>query len=189
MNDNILEQDAGQIGREKKGKPENRNLTGIFHSHPKGFGFVSVEGEPEDIFIPSEYVNGAFYKDRVLVKVKGKHNSSGKRPEGMITKILERGCKTLTGTFERQESFGFVLVDDPCVSTDIFIKRKHFGGARHNDKVKIGILSYGTDKKKPEGEVLEVLGNIEDPMTDVRSVISAYGIEKDFSREKSFSIP
>ncbi len=183
MNDDILEQNAEQIGKEKKVKPENRNLTGIFHSHPKGFGFVSVEGEPEDIFIPSEYVNGAFYKDRVLVKVKGKQNTSGKRPEGMITKILERGCKTLTGTFERQESFGFVLVDDPCVSTDIFIKRKHFGGARHNDKVKIGILSYGTDKKKPEGEVLEVLGNIEDPMTDVRSVISAYGIEKDFSEE------
>ena len=39
-------------GRGKYVKSEGKYLTGVFTAHPRGFGFVTVEGEEEDIFIP-----------------------------------------------------------------------------------------------------------------------------------------
>lgn len=181
--DALVEEGSVELtSRGKYIRPENRNLTGIFSSNPRGFGFVSVEGEPEDIFVPAEFVNGAFYKDKVLVKVKGENQAPGKRPEGMIIKILARGCKTVTGTFEKQDFCGFVRPDDQRYGCDIYISRKHFGGAAHNDKVVVNMLSYGTDKRKPEGEIIKVFGSIDDPATDVLSVVHAYNIEEEFPK-------
>ena len=36
-------------GRGKYVKSEGKYLTGVFTAHPRGFGFVTVEGEEEDI--------------------------------------------------------------------------------------------------------------------------------------------
>ena len=116
-------------------KPENQNVTGVFTANARGFGFVTAEGEEEDIFIPATYVNGALHKDVVKVKVTKKTGGEGKRREGMILKILERGCKTLVGTFQKNTSFGFVLPDDRHYDKDIFISKKHINGAKDGDKV------------------------------------------------------
>lgn len=181
--DALVEEGSVELtSRGKYIKPQNRNLTGIFSSHPRGFGFVTVEGEPEDIFIPAEYVNGAFYKDKVLVKVSKEKAASGRRPEGVILKILERGCQTVIGTFEKSDSFGFVRPDDRHFSKDIFIGKKHIGGASDKDKVVVSMLNYGSDRRNPEGKVIEVLGNIEDPSTDVTSIIRGYEIEEEFPK-------
>ena len=45
----------GRIGVSKKGKygkAETFSVNGIFSGHPKGFGFVTVEGMEQDVFIP-----------------------------------------------------------------------------------------------------------------------------------------
>ena len=97
-------------------RPQNENLTGIFTAHPKGFGFVRVEGETEDIFIPETCVNGACHQDVVRIKVRRAHVSEGKRKEGVVLKIIERGTKTLVGTFEKSKTFGFV-----CILEKIFL--------------------------------------------------------------------
>lgn len=46
----------GKVELTKKGKyikSEKKYETGVFTSHPKGFGFVTIEGMDEDIFIPA----------------------------------------------------------------------------------------------------------------------------------------
>ncbi|MDO4977867.1 MAG: ribonuclease R [Eubacteriales bacterium] len=174
----------GSVELTSKGKyikPENQNVTGTFVGNMKGFGFVTVEGEEEDIFIPAEYVNGAFHKDTVRVKIR-KGEKPGKRREGCILKILERGCKSLVGTFHKNTSFGFVVPDDAHFGKDVFISKKKCGGAQQDDKVVVSLLSYGSDKKKPEGEVIEVLGNIDDPSTDVSSILKNYDIVEEFPK-------
>ena len=94
--------------RGKYARPQNRNVTGQFIGNARGFGFVTSEELPEDIFIPAEYVNGALHKDTVKVRIKG-GQMPGKRPEGCVLAVLERGCKTLVGTFHEKKNFGFVL--------------------------------------------------------------------------------
>ena len=71
-------------GRGKYVKSEGKYLTGVFTAHPRGFGFVTVEGEEEDIFIPAAQTNGALHKDTVQITLS--KNSSGKRKEGTVTK-------------------------------------------------------------------------------------------------------
>ena len=59
----------GKIGISQKGKygkPEVGSLAGVFSGNPKGFGFVSIEGREEDVFIPEENTNGALHGDTVL---------------------------------------------------------------------------------------------------------------------------
>ena len=127
--------------RGKYVKAENENLTGVFTAHPRGFGFVSVEGEPEDIFIPAPYVNGAFHKDVVRVKISRESHGEGRRKEGVVLKILERGTKTLVGTFMKSKSFGFVRPDDTHYGQDVFISKKNCDAAMNNDKVVVEMLS------------------------------------------------
>ncbi len=174
----------GSVELTSKGKyikPENQNVTGTFVGHSKGFGFVVIEGQDEDVFIPAEYVNGAYNNDTVRVKIR-KGEKPGKRKEGCILKILERGTKILVGTFHKNTSFGFVVPDDTKFGKDVFIGKKKFLNAKQDDKVVVKILNYGSEHKKPEGEVIEVLGNIDDPSTDVSSILKSYGIEEPFPK-------
>lgn len=169
--------------RGKYVKAENENLTGVFTAHPRGFGFVSVEGEPEDIFIPAPYVNGAFHKDVVRVKISRESHGEGRRKEGVVLKILERGTKTLVGTFMKSKSFGFVRPDDTHYGQDVFISKKNCGAAMNNDKVVVEMLSYGSRDKKPEGRVVEIIGNTDDPSTDITAIVRAFGIPDTFPGE------
>lgn len=159
------------------------SLVGVFTAHPRGFGFVTVEGEPEDIFIPAPYVNGAFHKDRVRVKVTREGHGDGRRREGVIIKVLERGTKTLVGTFMQSKSFGFVRPDDTHYGQDIFIAKRNCGAAMNRDKVVVHLLDYGSEKKKPEGEIAEIIGNANDPSTDITAIVRAFGIPDTFSDE------
>ncbi len=165
--------------RGKYVKPSNRRAEGIFTRNQRGFGFVTVKGEPQDIFIPAEYVNGACHKDLVLVKVT-KRASGGKRPEGLIEKILDRGYKTIVGLFDESRNFGFVIPDDSKFGTDIFIPKNRRHGAKANDKVVVKIKDYGDEKHKPSGEITEILGPLDDPATDVTSILRSYGLPEDF---------
>ena len=47
-----------------KNKKKQR-LTGKFCANEKGFGFISIDEEKEDIFVPSKSVNGALDGDTV----------------------------------------------------------------------------------------------------------------------------
>ncbi len=169
--------------RGKYMKADKESLTGVFTSHPRGFGFVTVEGEPEDIFIPAPYTGGAFHKDVVKVKISRESHEEGKRKEGVVLKVLERGTKTLVGTFMKSKSFGFVRPDDAHYGQDVFISKKNCDAAMNNDKVVVELLSYGTREKKPEGRIVEIIGNTDDPSTDITAIVRAFGIPDTFSNE------
>ena len=58
----------GKIEVSSKGKytkGTSPNLTGVFTAHARGFGFVTIEGETEDVFIPESSTNGAIQDDVV----------------------------------------------------------------------------------------------------------------------------
>ena len=185
--DRILEEllAEGKIEISKRGKYskcESRNLVGIFCAHPRGFGFVTVEGMEEDIFIPADDVHGALHTDKVeVVLTSGKRE--GKRQEGTITKILERGMKQVVCTYESSKNFGFGVPDNPRFGTDIFIPIERSKGAVKGHKVVVEITGYGTKDKKPEGKVIEILGHINDPGTDILSIVRGYELPVEFSEK------
>ena len=172
----------GRIEVSVKGKykkSEGKYLVGTFTAHPRGFGFVSIEGEDADIFIPEKAVNGAFHMDTVQVEVVSE--TSGKRREGKIIKILERGVVQIVCTYEKSKTFGFAVPDNPKFGSDIFIPQERSKGAVSGHKVVVEITDYGKEGKKPEGKVVEILGHINDPGTDILSIVRAYNLPVEFS--------
>ena len=148
--------------------------------HAKGFGFVELMDENgEDIYIPEEETGGAFHGDKVQVALK-KENKPGKRREGRVIKVLERGNREIVGTFQESAGFGFVVPDNQRFLRDIFIQKENFLGARNQDKVVVEIRDYGTRKRSPEGKIIQVLGNSEEKGIDVLSVAKSCGLPMEF---------
>ena len=98
-------------------------MEGTFIGHYKGFGFVEVEGQEQDIFIPENDTGSAMHQDKVQILVRNGHKE-GKRQEGVVLKVLERGMPSIVGTYQSSRDYGFVISDNPKFSKDIFISRK-----------------------------------------------------------------
>ena len=117
---------------------------GVYHRHPKGFGFVMLE-DNEEIHISSIHANTALDGDTVLIKIL---EESGNNKEGKIVKILKREILELVGTFKNSKNFGFVVPDNTKIGSDIFISKKRFNGAKNFDKVVVKITKYPEKRKK-----------------------------------------
>lgn len=172
----------GKIEISKRGKytkASKKVYTGIFTAHAKGFGFVELEDPEEEIYIPESEINGAFHKDTVEVELL-KGESAGKRKEGRIVKILARGIETVVGTYEESKSFGFVCPDNLKFSQDIFVPLRDSKGAVDGHKVVVKITDYGDKRRNPEGKVVEIIGHVNDPGTDIMSIVKAYEIPCEF---------
>lgn len=169
-----------KAGKEKKKKDREKYLTGIFIGHAKGFGFVELsEEEGEDVYIPEEETGGAFHGDQVQIILK-KEEKAGRRREGRVVKVLERGTREIVGTFQESSGFGFVVPDNQRFVRDIFIQRENFLGAKDQDKVVVEIRDYGTRKRSPEGKIIQVLGSLDEKGIDVLSVAKSCGLPMEF---------
>lgn len=155
-------------------------VVGKLEGHEKGFGFVmSKDKVREDIFITAENMNGAMNGDTVIANIL-KKSQGGKREEGEIIRILERGNKYLVGTFEDNKNFGFLIPDDQKISYDVFIPKAQTMGAKDNQKVVIEITKWPEARRNPEGKVLEILGFLSDPGTDILSIIRQFDLPEVF---------
>ena len=172
----------GKISVSKKGKfgkAEAFALIGVFSGNARGFGFVAIEGQEEDVFIPADRTGGALHGDRVQIVIDSE--GRGGRPEGTVVRILEHANETLVGTYEKGKGYGFVVPDNQRISKDIFIPQGCDQGAVSGHKVMVKIKDFGEKKgKKPEGVITEILGHIHDPGVDILSIVKAYGLPEDF---------
>ena len=172
----------GTIGVSKKGKygkPDNTAVVGIFTSTRRGFGFVTVDGWDEDIFIQESDTGGAFHMDKVKVTITHKKQGN-KRCEGKIIGVLEHQLTELVGTFQKNRTYGFVVPDNGKIPVDIFVPQEKSMGAMNGHKVVVKITNYGSHGKNPEGQVIDIIGHINDPGTDVLSIVKAYDLPVEF---------
>jgi len=160
-------------------KPGSDTISGTYHGTAKGFGFVKVEGRESDIFIDESDTLGAWHGDTVVVKLLGESNRT-KKAEGQIVRILQRANTEIVGTFQKNNNFGFVIPDNPKMNKDIFIQKGRSDGAVSGHKVVAQIIDYGSKHKNPEGKVIEVLGHINDPGTDVNAIIKGFHLPVEF---------
>ena len=171
----------GKVRVSSKGKyvkNENQPLVGTFMAHQRGFGFVAIEGQEEDIFIGEDDINGAFHNDQVEIVIT--KSPVGKRKEGKVIRILSHGTTRLVGYFERNKNFGFVLPDNQKFVKDVFVPLERSKGAVTGHKVVVELTKYGGENKKPEGKVVEIIGHVNDPGTDIMSIVKGYDLPTEF---------
>ena len=152
---------------------------GKYRKNAKGFGFVKIEEQEDEIYISKENSLNALNGDQVLIEIIEEENKI-KRAEGKIVKILKHEKDTLVGTFQNNKNFGFVVPDDKNFGTDIYISKKNFGKARNNHKVLVKIIKYPEKNKKAEGKIIEVLGNVNEAGVDMLSIIKEHNLPSTF---------
>lgn len=174
----------GKIHLTKKGKyckGEASRITGIYRANQRGFGFVVTE-DSSDIYIEEGNTAGAFDGDRVEAVVTGEPGENNKNREGRIVRILSRGITKAVGLYRKKPKadYGFVLPDNQRLGKDIFIPGEASRGAADGQKVVAELTSYGNDRQKPEGRIVEILGHVNDPGTDILSIVKGYDLPVEF---------
>ncbi len=155
---------------------------GTYRKNQKGFGFVKLEGQEEEIYISKENSYNALNGDTVAIKIISEKEAD-KKAEGKIVKIVRHEKDTVVGTFQKNRNFGFVVPDDKNFGTDIFISKSHWGKARNNHKVLVKIIKYPEKGKNAEGEIIEILGGVNEAGVDMLSLIRQYELPYKFPEE------
>lgn len=178
--------EQGELLRNQRGKystPENLGFVkGIFTIIKDRFAFVDTADE--GIFVPKSGFNSALDGDTVLLKVtKGMDSKTGtKKKEGEVEKVLKREKNRIVGIFERSQSFGFVKPTH-SFGRDIFIAGKMMKGARNGELVLVEITNWGGEGKKPEGHIIEILGDPYDTNNMIQALIKRNGLSESFAPE------
>ena len=180
----------------KYGKPESFNLiAGKLSCKEKGFGFVlPVPGREmlktpaiapaKDVFIPPDAMNGAMHNDRVIASIISKDGARG-RLEGEIVKVLERANTLVTGTFRKDDRYGFSFVepDDKRIANEIYIKPDDEGGASDRQKVAVSIVEWPSKTRSLSGRVMSILGEEGDTEAEIRAIMMNYGLSREFPED------
>lgn len=162
--------------RAAKGGAETEKLTGRIDASSKGFGFLIRDDGGEDLFIPARDMNSALGGDRVVAERTGRSKGAG---EARVLEVIERANERVVGTYCRDGNYGFVVADNSRLGTDIFVKNELNGGAENGEKVVVKILSY-PPLRRPDGEIIEILGYPDEAGVDVLSIIRAHDLHEKF---------
>ena len=166
------------MSRRKKENLENC-LSGTFRGNEKGFGFVKLEGEDDEVYISRGNTKDALNGDKVLIKIINE-DIEGNRREGEIVKTVQHKRDEIVGTFTKRKNFGFVVQDDRGFNTDIFISKKNFNKAKNNQKVVAKITKFPQGNRSAEGKIIEIIGHIDEAGVDMLSLVKEYNLPYEF---------
>ena len=166
------------MSRRKKENLENC-LSGTFIGNEKGFGFVKLEGEDDEVYISRGNTKDALNGDKVLIKIINEDIEANRR-EGEIVKTVQHKRDEIVGTFTKRKNFGFVVADDRGFNTDIFISKKNFNKAKNNQKVVAKITKFPQGNRSAEGKIIEIIGHIDEAGVDMLSLVKEYNLPYEF---------
>ncbi len=153
---------------------------GIFRANKKGYGFVEIENQDEDVYISLDNVNGAIHNDHVLVEEL--HKKQDGRIEGRILRIIKRSIQSVVGEIKFKKQIGFVTPDDNKLHFKVVIPKGKTMGAVDGHKVLASIIGQAKGNNY-RGEIIKILGHKNDPGVDILSIVYKYDIEDTFPDE------
>jgi len=159
-----------------------------------GYVFVRPEdSEVEDIFVAAKDRNGAIHDDIVLVRINNPRKqkncknsraiSKKQSKNGEIIKILQRNVTTIVGVYMINAGGHVVIPDDTRFADIVFIPPDKTMAALQNSKVVVKITAYPSDVSMAKGEIIEVLGDADDPKIATLSIIKSFGLTTEFPAE------
>jgi ribonuclease R len=168
---------AGQLVRLKRNHytlPDAQNLVvGRVQAHPDGFGFL-VPDDPRagDLYLNRREMRRVMHGDRVLVRVDRKKRGG---MEVHVAQILERGQKKLIGIYQELDGRGYLIPMDPRIAAAIPLRSSRAAPGK-GKVVAAEICRYGTALSGVEAELVQVIGDADDPEVQVRSIVFRYGL-------------
>ena len=175
----------GEIVKTRKnryGLPEMMTLIkGAIRLNQRGYGIlVPDEVGLSEVFVYGRSLNGAMHNDRVMVRIYQNNAHGEQRPEGKVIRIISRANKELVGTIKRGNHLFQVIPDDSRQIYQVYVKPVKKFRIKNGDKVLVKITSFPDKDRAPEGKIVEILGNKDDPGMDVKVIIRKHGLKSVF---------
>jgi ribonuclease R len=169
--------------KKKTRRGSTKRVVGLIRVHPRGFGFLRPEdGEEREVFVPKRKMGGAVDGDFVEVEI-FPQSFSDKGPEGAVKKVIKRGRSRVAGTicgFYTRRNIPYAyspLLGDKSL---IRIDGKNFSDLREGDRVILNMKEWGGKNAEPHGDLVEVMGHIEDPSCDIPAAILEHELPETF---------
>lgn len=180
-------EDDGSLSLAKK-KAAPITLKGIFHAHKNGFGFVSLEGEEDDLFVGRNDVSYAIDGDTVeFVITKVADRNKGTAAEAKIIDVLDHSVKTVVGQIvldeEKPKYAGYIRSKNQKINQLIYVKKPAIQ-LEGTEILKVEIDQYPSRKHNYfVATVRDVVGHVTDPGIDVLEVLESMDIVSEFPEE------
>ena len=143
--------------RKRYALPEKLDLLkGTVIGHRDGYGFLQIDGQKEDWFIPNNQMQRVMHGDFVLAQPNGVDRRG--RKEVRIVRVLESRKKQIVGRFFLEAGIGYVVPDDSRISRDILIPNENRMGARMGQVVVVELQPRTASLSQPLGVITEILG-------------------------------
>ena len=144
--------------RKRYALPEKLDLLkGTVIGHREGFGFLQVDGQKDDLFIPNHQMQRVMHGDFVLAQPVGLDRRG--RREVRIVRVLENRKKQIVGRFFLENGFAYVVPDDNRIGRDILVPNEHRNGARMGQVVVVELQERIAGFNQPVGVIREILGD------------------------------
>lgn len=154
---------------------DSNSRVGVLSVTSKGIGYVMM-ANGEEIKILEDKLNGALHKDKVIVNIIDKHSLP---VLGEVVRIVERGIKQLVGSIYYKDGNIFVKPDETRLIRSIRIDVNHHNNLVDGHKVVVKLLTP-TKESEYRGEIIKVIGHINDPGVDILSIMEKYNIADEF---------
>lgn len=174
---------SGHIFKNSKGLygvPEKFNLIGgRIEKTASGNAFlIPDDPEKDDIYIAAANMNGAMHNDKVFVRLI--RSGRGKSQAGEVAEIIERVNQKIVGNLEKFKNYGFLIPDNKRICNDIFIPPDALNKAHNGQKVVAKITRWPEGNRNPEGKIIEILGDKDEPGVDIEAIIRQLDLPGDF---------
>jgi len=159
--------------------PQMKVIVGRVQAHRNGYGFLIPEDSRlPDIFLTKQEVRDLMHRDRVALHLDKKERGRKRGPR--VIEVLKRANRRVVGRYEEGRKCDLVIPEDQRLFQEIRIPKKAAGGAVENKVVLAEITRYPTRQEGPEGRILKVLGDPDDPGLDSEIIIHKYDLPDAF---------
>jgi ribonuclease R len=153
-----------------------RTLTGRIKIHPAGYGFVVPDDKSEDVHVSARNRGAAMDADTVEIEAW----AAVRGIEGRVLRVIARGRAKITGQLARHGKEQVLQPDDPRIAGPVTL-RGPIPNARDGIAVVAEITRYPDVPDGPiEAAVLKVLGDPDDPRTEVEKVLACADVDESF---------
>lgn len=177
--------DAGMVEETTAGRykvpalRESMRVEGVVDMTSRGYAYIIPDNKAEtgadDIFVSQKNLNTALHGDKVEVAIFARQ--AGKQPEGEVVNIIRRKRETFVGRLQVQKGLAFLVCDPRTTGGhDIYIPIEALKGAKDGQKAIAKIVSWPSNAKNPEGEIVDVLGDAGDNQTEMHAILAEFGL-------------
>tara|TARA_R110000772_G_scaffold17946_3_gene50093 strand:+ start:204504 stop:206414 length:1911 start_codon:yes stop_codon:yes gene_type:complete len=155
-------------------------VEGSIQMNKFGSAYLTSDNLKKDIYIHKKNTNKSLHLDNVKVEViKGVNRAM----EGVVTDVVERFKNTFVGTIQINNGFGFLIADSDKMPFDLFIPQIKLMGATNGQKVVGKFVDWLDGMKTPNGEIIEILGDINDKDVQMNSIVHQYELSEHFNED------